>query len=284
MDPTARPFVPSAIKSLLEDFRKIEEEYRATSFAQRLSQHLAGRLLDIDRVVVLGLGPFYQDDRCLKRSRYQLAFIRHVAEIIKSQTGVEIPIHSVEDGHNLREHFLREWEAFQSEIGIKWIRHTIFPGDLGSTHDQMTPNTLLYGPCCPFFVLHQYLENKDPGFYIGTFLRDEIANGPFARLREEDGDDKIEPTEEELVREKEFEAKHDWELLPPFESETHDWELLPPFKSKTQGFGRDVLGARCMYTRKERWREGNSGNQTCCKKRRQHALDDDISTKNSSKS
>lgn len=149
----------------------------------------------------------------------------------------------------------RDWQAFLTEMGIKWTCHTIVRVDLGTTYNEITPTALLYAPYCPWSILGLYLENKDPGCYIGVWTPKELVSKFKGLWRKE----------KDRMKKRKF-------ML------THDWELSPPFENETQDLGREVLGAHYMYRRKEKWIEGD-----LAKKEGKHDLDDGISIKNSSR-
>lgn len=226
------------VQSLKDDFYKIEEQYRVTDYAKNLSTHLLGELSGIKNVVMLGLGPVSVEE--MDRPRWQLSFIRHLAKLIHSGTGQKVPIYSQENYMSLllcgsspllNTNFPDILEEFLSAIGINalFYRTGRSPDsrEVGPAFDKMTTKSLFYNPFCICSPIYLYLVEKDPQFYVGAGTLREIWKAAGG----------IDKTLEKVLLE-EFEAGHDWEVLPGYDGGGDGW-------------AREEVAGLAMYRRKQ---------------------------------
>jgi hypothetical protein len=186
MSTTQAPSIPPAVQKEIDNFNAIEQEYRATAFCSRLDAMLRAESWSIDRVIIMGLGPM-GDATALRRngvpiadsSRWQLAFIRHIVDVISSMTNTQIAIYNQDPYADIFQHdpdsfYPATFNAFLEHIGITVLQCTArqlqIPTsveDLGPAPAAITPTTLFYAPSLNWEATAFTIENRNPEIYIG---------------------------------------------------------------------------------------------------------------------
>jgi hypothetical protein len=181
----------------------------------------------IDRVVIIGLGPM-GDATALRRnevpiadsSRWQLAFIRHIVEVISSMTNTQIVIYNQDPYANIFQHdpdslYPATFNAFLEHTSVALLQCTArqlqIPNsveDLGPAPSTTTPSALFYAPSLNWEATAFTIQNRNPEIYIGLScdtLRRYMRNAT-----------------EHISKLDRFKAEYDWKFPPAFDADKVD--------------------------------------------------------------
>ncbi|QDS69424.1 hypothetical protein FKW77_005263 [Venturia effusa] len=192
---TIQPINPQRVQLEKEKFDEIEKQYRATKFCKELEKRLKEEEWTIENIVIMGLGPTGESTPATNnprfthsdQTRWQLAHIRHIRDVISGIRGAFIDIYNQEcyraifdDPSGSAWSYPPVFDTFLESLGIAIIK---WPGsvadqykpraadELGDAPNYITMKTLFYAPFLHKDTTLRVIEQGvDPECYIGVSL------------------------------------------------------------------------------------------------------------------
>lgn len=160
-------------EKLIEDFKRLQSQWRETSLAKQIEDLLVKRTWDVQEAVCVGIGSFSLDWSHRHRSMWQLVLFMAVVEHLRAARTGLLPDSSHPNGIKIYAQepaFTSLDVEFLKDLGVDVVKNGV--------ERHVSVKSFLYSPFVDwFFLLPTFLSSPtaDPVLYVGNDILDDYT-------------------------------------------------------------------------------------------------------------